>query len=537
MRLIARLSLLSSMVVTSFGLHAAEPEKQAVPAPPSPRSVVVISDLHMGLGREANGAWHPREDFRWPKALEAFLTAIDNERSGGVDLVIAGDFLELWQPPAAVACAGPPVGSVPDETNGRRGKYGCTVQELAIIAKAVVEAHRTEFAALALFAAKDDNCIVVIPGNHDAGLLVDAVWQPLRDALGARAGCVLLVESGVWHSPDGRLLVEHGHQIGDDPNRFPDWPRRLTRSVAGREYVWQPWGEAFVQAIFNREEEEFPLIDNLAPSSAGVRHRMASRGLVGSTKDIADFVRFNLFDTSLQQKLQILGPADSDDEAASSEPAKRSWDLAKARGLGHRLFAGALGNVDSFARALRESTEKEWQQLRAELDKAASALSDEEASRLCDQLAIRRSPESCARPNLGLAISALLYSREEVMQRHLKNLSGEFFVYGHTHDFELPWSVKVSPVASYEVANSGAFQRLMDDEQLRRLAGAAGKQPGEYLRGPSLDDLSPCYTSVHVAPAGKLEVRAWFMPEDAATGRFVDPCKAPCPRVGHGCPD
>lgn len=523
------------LFLPAFACQAATAQSRpAAPAAVADRPLVVISDLHMGIGRDAAGDWYPTEDFRWPAALAGFLDAIATEGSGGVDLLIAGDFLELWQPPAAIRCAGPP-GAAPAAGSGSgAGNYGCSVGELTAIAEAVVGAHRPELAALSRFAATGGNCLVVIPGNHDAGLTLDAVWEPLAKALSAGGGCVQRVAGGVWSSPDGRVVVEHGHQIGHDANKYPDWPD-LTRRFGDQEYVWQPWGEGFVQAIFNREEASFPLIDNLSPSSAGVRYRMAERGLGGSVKDVARFLRFNLFDTSLRQKAQFLGPEDEEQE---EEPV--DWDLDRARGLGHRLFAGALGDDDPFARALRDGEATEWAALRTELDALARSLPDEEVSSLCDQLAIRGGSESCARPTLTFVASRVLVSRKRAMRHHLGDRRRDLplmttFVYGHTHSFELPWPVRRDAISSWEVANSGAFQRLIDDDQLRRAAGRAGTTPGELLRGRSLDDLPACYTSVHISPAGDPEVRAWYMPEDAPAGRFVDPCRAPCPRVGHGC--
>src|SRR5512139_1302145 len=67
------------------------------------RPIYVISDLHMGVGRANGRDWHPLEDFRWPRAFDGFLRQIRKDHPGGVDLVIAGDFLELWQHPT-VSC-------------------------------------------------------------------------------------------------------------------------------------------------------------------------------------------------------------------------------------------------------------------------------------------------------------------------------------------------------------------------------------------------------------------------------------------------
>src|SRR5262245_39635782 len=65
--------------------------------PGSPRTLVIVSDLHMGEGRLASGAWHPQEDFRWAAEFGRFLETIDSEGRSAVDLVLNGDTFELLQ--------------------------------------------------------------------------------------------------------------------------------------------------------------------------------------------------------------------------------------------------------------------------------------------------------------------------------------------------------------------------------------------------------------------------------------------------------
>ncbi len=77
------------------------------------RPLVVISDLHIGLGRDAAGKWIPTEDFRWTGALQGFLAQISRDGKDQVDLVIAGDLLELWQRPDDIKCTGDgPIGEI-----------------------------------------------------------------------------------------------------------------------------------------------------------------------------------------------------------------------------------------------------------------------------------------------------------------------------------------------------------------------------------------------------------------------------------------
>jgi UDP-2,3-diacylglucosamine pyrophosphatase LpxH len=483
----------------------------------------------MSRGWDDAGVWHKNEDFRWPRALSGFLDAVSKEYGGSVDLVIAGDFLELWQRPTP--CAGPRAREampVPAELGG-----ACSVAEMRDLAESVVAGHEDVFRALARFARSDGNCLIVTPGNHDASLVLDEVWTPVARALMSEGGCIRRPNDGVWFSPQLGLVVEHGHQIGQDANKYAKWPK-VTQQFGNGDYLVQPWGEAFVQRIFNAEESEYPLIDNLSPSSAGVRYRMAERGLSGTASDVARFLTFNLFDTSLRQKAQILG---------EKKQGRPRWSVSRARALGYRLFLSALPPGDPFAAALG-SDSPEWAKVRAELDAQARTLPEEEILALCDQLAIRKSGDACQPPTLGAMVEALIFSRERVIAMHLverkkTHTNMRALVYGHTHSFEMPWDVRIkTPASVIRVANSGAFQRLVDDDRIRDLANAAGLSPGQFLQQRSPEDLPACYTSVHVRRINgerKVETRAWLMKEDDASGIFIDPCGNQCPNLGHGC--
>jgi hypothetical protein len=118
---------------TETGGTAAVPSAPFVPPPAStePRMVVFISDLHFGLGKRPDGQWSHKEDFRWPGALKGFLDEMGRRGGDRVDLVIVGDFLELWQPPDGIAC----------DSSGD-ADLGCTVAEMTLIARTVIDAHK-----------------------------------------------------------------------------------------------------------------------------------------------------------------------------------------------------------------------------------------------------------------------------------------------------------------------------------------------------------------------------------------------------------
>jgi UDP-2,3-diacylglucosamine pyrophosphatase LpxH len=108
-------------------------------SPDQGRYVAVISDLHLGNGRKADGTWHRTEDFRWDGALRTFLERANDCGRGRTDLVIAGDMLELWQPLAQQKC---------------KDSEGCTVDEMAVIVGSVLAAHRATLALFKVFAAR-----------------------------------------------------------------------------------------------------------------------------------------------------------------------------------------------------------------------------------------------------------------------------------------------------------------------------------------------------------------------------------------------
>ena len=509
------LNVVLALVLTS-SCAGAQPGGNALPASTSTtwivpgdgsRLVAVISDHHAGIGRRPDGRWHETEDFRWETELEAFLDALAVRGGERVDLIIAGDLLELWQPPADIRC------------DGASADLGCTVPQMRAITERVLAAHPRLTQALRRFAERGENRLHIIPGNHDSALLLAAVWQPLAQALDVGRGRVNLVANGVWSSRDGSVVVEHGHQIGADVNRYEDWPG-ITRSATAGTYLVRPWGERFVQKLFNEQEAGYPIIDNLSPEAAGARYHMAERGLWGSAADMARFLVFNLTETSPAQKASFVGG----ETAAGQEP-----DEARGRAQGHRLFAAALAEDDPYGRAMLADT-PEGAALRAELDALArdgERLSPAELLLLCDQAALRGKP-LCIEPTAGYMAQKLLVPRERVLRQHLAQRLEQYprmrvFVYGHTHELEKRWPVQVNSMISVDVLNSGAFQRVVGEKGYLERVNKKGVTPAQGLRLLDLDDLPPCYSAVLMPEASggaTPETLRWHMPPGTA-GAFV----------------
>jgi hypothetical protein len=522
------LALMAGMAVTlSETDAAAETQGVATPvvSPPpfvtppvsaEPRMIVFVSDLHFGLGRRLDGRWSPKEDFRWPDALKGFLNEMGRRGNDRVDLVIVGDFLELWQPPDGIAC----------DTSGG-ADLGCTVPEMVSIARTVIDAHKGDLALLRDFAKRGENRLYVIPGNHDAALLLPQVWSLLAAPLDEPAGRVALVTRGFWTSPDGRIVAEHGHQVGNDVNRYDRWPV-ITRDQNGTTYLERPWGERFVQRMFNSQEEEYEIIDNIAPETVGVKYRIADRGYVRTAVDFARFIAFNLFETSLAQKGSSLGATEAD----SNDPNR--WDIKRAREqIGYRLFLEALAKDDPL-RAEIEGQNAASEALRSELAALArddTRLTNEEVRALCDHLALRKAPQKCAVATAGAFVVSKVLPRRHVVgvsvEVHLRaDRRLRIFVYGHTHDFEKGWPLKAASGTQVTVHNTGAFQRTVDEAAFLARVAQKNLAPSDALRKIKLEDLPPCYSAVLVtySVSGVPASKTWrWHQEEGGTGALVEP--------------
>ena len=385
------------------------------------------------------------------------------------------------------------------------------------IVKRVATAHKDDLVALATFAKRGANKLHVVPGNHDSVLVIPEMWQLVVDAMGGPSERVALVSSGVWSSADGQVLIEHGHQIGSDVNRYPQWPT-VTQRKGTVDFVVRPWGELFVQRLFNAEEEQYPIIDNLSPETAGARYRMADRGLWRSAADIGRFALFNIFETSTRQKGASLGRAPD-----AATPCTR----AEAEAAGHKLVLATLPTDDPF-RVATEARTPEAERLRQELDAQVKQLPDEDIQHLCAR--------QIDATGLGAAAESKFVPRADVIRKHLRERVASHpktsvFVYGHTHQLEEAWASRLGAERVVTVLNPGAFQRLLDEAgYLERVKALQLAKPEEGLKRIALDTLAPCYGVVLIDYKGgqaNAETTMWHMPE-GGQGRFVSPGASDC---------
>lgn len=522
----------------------------AAPAPAQPgggaeggsaRRVVVMSDLHLGEGRGADGAWSPYEDFRWPEDLRGFLAALAAE-GGATDVVLNGDTFDLLQASDG-ACRGGP-------------DAGCSEAEALARLERVLAAHGAEVAALAAFAAEGGNRLVLVPGEHDAALLFPAVGRRAAAAFSAAPGRVSVAEEGYWRSADGLIHAEHGHQIEYRADRFADWPAPFTTG-SGPRRLTRPWGQSVVQALYDRYEPRFPIVDNLVDEGAGVREALAAAGVEDAGAAAPDLLRFLLFRMSWQQFRMDLDRGDV-------EPPV--WDLARVRAAGPRFLVDSLADDDRFKPLAERALDA------GRLNALLEALDDDALTALCDhRAALRRARRrferiltqfdptgppvaECPRtPETAAPRFEYFWgSRDRVFGRHLARLADPrpaVFIHGHTRlaDYRQGNFTRVeagrtyvvdgfSPVrgaATPVVVNGGAWQRTATPRQLDEYRRRRGTSAAETLESLRPEHLPPCYSFVQVDPYADRPappvLRYWR--------QAVDGTWALAPRCGRGIDD
>jgi metallophosphoesterase superfamily enzyme len=513
-----------------------------IPSPPPAPTVtpapltVFISDLHFGLGKLPDGKWNPLEDFRWSNALKGFLKAISDRTGANTTLVIAGDMFELWQHPDLDCGTGD-------------ADRGCKVGEIKTLTETVASAHEEDLRMLGSFANAGHNHLVIIPGNHDAALLVERVRTVVTDKIKANPGRLTFAETGVWASPDGRLVSEHGHQMPNEQiNNWKTWPV-VTEDFNNEEYLIRPWGEYFVHKLYDRVERDNSLIDNLIPQSDGVSHYKDKQGTLGTAKDIARFLAFNIGQASLKQlgALKIKGGQEG---SGNEQP---SWNLEDARSKGWSLFETAVPQEFGPDQRVGLNDVAVQEQLNVLL-RDHDIISDEEVKSLCDKSAANAAPQPgvCVRERPELLISTLGSLIPGASCRaicsHLKVRSKKYpsmriFVYGHTHELQCPFPATPKGGIPVIVANTGAFQRLIDDKMFIKAAKESDPSlsPEQGLEKLTLDhDLPACYSAVFVTYQGNrpsATVQNWVMKEEDPQGEFVDAGNARCAKIGNCNPD
>lgn len=476
----------------------------------SSRTTIVLSDLHMGTGRDAAGAWHPTEDFRWADELRGFLAAVDREGTSAVDLVLNGDVFDI----AAATDRGCEVG--PESRCGER--------ELRAQLERVLAAHRAELDAIGAFANAGSNRVTFVPGDADAALLLPTLAQRVVRAIGARPNRVEVSSKGFWVSRDGRLHAEHGHQLRWSGYRLDGWPASFVKEKDGQR-LRRSRGARLIADLYRSLEPKYPLVDNVAMLGAGLKLAVDAESAALSPALTPALLRHLLFSTINWQQFRM--------ELDDGDVEPPAWVVSEVRAQGGAFLLSTVPEDDPIRPTLVAALKA------SDLDAPARALSDEEIVMLCDYRAAARRARRRFEPLVtqfaprGPALTECprtpdtrggLYdyfwrSRDngylayiaEATKRVPANTQPTVFVLGHTHLADraqdranmLSGGLLTIPMQGFSpkrkaltpiVINGGAWQRTITPVQLdRRLAD----RPFSSLVP---EDLAACYSFVAIPP-------------------------------------
>lgn len=214
------------------------------------KTILVISDLHLGAGKMIKGRRNFLEDFFFDRELIEFLNYYNNGiyKDQEVELVINGDFLDLL--------AVPFINYFDDEFWSEKA----AVEKMRMI----VRAHKGVMDALVDFISNEKRKIVYIIGNHDGELVFDSVKEVFFDIFPEEhKSKIILKNEIVEYSPIKNVFIKHGHQY-EIAHQF-DQNASVVLSKDNEKYFLPPWGSYYVTRVVNKFKEERSYINSVKP--------------------------------------------------------------------------------------------------------------------------------------------------------------------------------------------------------------------------------------------------------------------------------
>ena len=214
------------------------------------KTILVISDLHLGAGLSVNHRKNVLEDFHYDKELIEFIdyysTGVYLERQ--VELIINGDFFDLL--------AVPFVPFFDDEFWSEEA----ALEKLKII----VNAHGGVIEALRNFLSLPNNALVYIIGNHDAELILPQLQKYIWDLFNKadHKKFKILLNENEAYIPEAGVVLKHGHEF-ELAHHFSS--QSIISDVDGKKYFLPPWGSYYVTRVINKFKEGRDYINAVRP--------------------------------------------------------------------------------------------------------------------------------------------------------------------------------------------------------------------------------------------------------------------------------
>jgi len=215
------------------------------------KTVLVISDIHLGAGYTVNGKRNYLEDFHYDKELVEFLEyhCTDSFANRDVELIINGDLFDLL--------AVPFVPYFDDEFWSEEA----SLEKL----KMILEAHPEVMDALKNFISVKKKKVTYIIGNHDAELVFDSLCKLILDYFPEkdRDKFDIKIDTEGEYRPVENVVVKHGHEYEIAHHFDPE--DSIVEDENGKKYFVPPWGSYYVTRVINKFKEERDHINAVRP--------------------------------------------------------------------------------------------------------------------------------------------------------------------------------------------------------------------------------------------------------------------------------
>lgn len=211
---------------------------------------IVLSDLHLGRTDELEDFVDVNEN-----AFVRFLKRqSDDHKNRKIDLVILGDFLDIWQ------------NATEQEKHAEHSKDVSIAVDPDLDlnrAKEIVAKHSPAFEGLRDFLESNaDRCrIIITPGNHDHSLILGDIQEIVKRAIAGNSDSLRkkLILKTYYDEPELGIYAEHGNQF-DGNNDYQDFHHFGTETA----------GYFFVRLFWNRLEVLRPNLDNWMNSFSAI---------------------------------------------------------------------------------------------------------------------------------------------------------------------------------------------------------------------------------------------------------------------------
>lgn len=241
------------------------------------RSVIVVSDVHLGAGPYINHRRNHLEDFHHDKQFVDFIEyySTDHYEEREVELIINGDFFDLLAVPF-----------IPFFDDEFWSEEAATLKLMTIL-----EAHQDVLMALIRFIGRPNKKITYIVGNHDAELILPGVREHFYTYLpeNLREKFLFRIDQDEYLPLPG-ILIKHGHQY-EAAHTFS-----VTKSIAFDEkntrYFIPPWGSYYVTRVVNKFKAERSYINEVKPIKTFLLYGLLSDTLFTARFILSTFLYF-----------------------------------------------------------------------------------------------------------------------------------------------------------------------------------------------------------------------------------------------------